>query len=264
MSSYPIMINAFDPSRASELPENEQALLARRQRVSAPRIDSSTSTRAFRSRRRVWLYDAEGAAYLDAYNNVPSVGHCHPGGGGDRAPGGSAQHAHPLSALRHIGLSEMLLATFPGELSQVMYTCTGSEANDLAVRWPGNSPAAPGLSSRVSPTTGSPTRSPPCRPRSARGWCWVPTCASCPRPAARAPRRTGGCTLQRPLTAARKSGEISLPASKRRSANAPRGHQAAGLIRRYHFLERRGVCRSTGSCRTRWPRFGGPGACSSR
>ena len=26
----------------------------------------------------VWLYDSEGRAYLDAYNNVPSVGHCHP------------------------------------------------------------------------------------------------------------------------------------------------------------------------------------------
>ena len=25
-----------------------------------------------------WLYDTEGKAYLDAYNNVPTVGHCHP------------------------------------------------------------------------------------------------------------------------------------------------------------------------------------------
>ncbi len=33
MSSDPIMINAFDPRRANELPENEQALLARRQSV---------------------------------------------------------------------------------------------------------------------------------------------------------------------------------------------------------------------------------------
>src|ERR1700738_4276287 len=28
--------------------------------------------------RGCWLYDADGTAYLDAYNNVPSVGHCHP------------------------------------------------------------------------------------------------------------------------------------------------------------------------------------------
>ena len=26
----------------------------------------------------VWLYDADGKRYLDAYNNVPHVGHCHP------------------------------------------------------------------------------------------------------------------------------------------------------------------------------------------
>ncbi len=26
----------------------------------------------------VWLYDADGKKYLDLYNNVPHVGHCHP------------------------------------------------------------------------------------------------------------------------------------------------------------------------------------------
>ena len=26
----------------------------------------------------VWLYDDEGRRYLDMYNNVPCVGHCHP------------------------------------------------------------------------------------------------------------------------------------------------------------------------------------------
>lgn len=26
----------------------------------------------------VWLFDADGKRYLDAYNNVPHVGHCHP------------------------------------------------------------------------------------------------------------------------------------------------------------------------------------------
>jgi len=26
----------------------------------------------------VWLYDADGRKYLDMYNNVPHVGHCHP------------------------------------------------------------------------------------------------------------------------------------------------------------------------------------------
>ena len=26
----------------------------------------------------VWVFDSDGNRYLDAYNNVPSVGHCHP------------------------------------------------------------------------------------------------------------------------------------------------------------------------------------------
>ncbi|MGI9228355.1 MAG: aspartate aminotransferase family protein, partial [Gammaproteobacteria bacterium] len=26
----------------------------------------------------VWLWDAQGRQYLDVYNNVPNVGHCHP------------------------------------------------------------------------------------------------------------------------------------------------------------------------------------------
>lgn len=26
----------------------------------------------------VWLYDSDGRKYLDVYNNVPHVGHCHP------------------------------------------------------------------------------------------------------------------------------------------------------------------------------------------
>jgi len=27
---------------------------------------------------RVWLFDDQGKRYLDVYNNVPSIGHCHP------------------------------------------------------------------------------------------------------------------------------------------------------------------------------------------
>ena len=68
--------------------------------ISAPRpISAARSSRAVRRRAKLfgsasvlfydkplefvrgegcWLYDADGVAYLDAYNNVPSVGHCHP------------------------------------------------------------------------------------------------------------------------------------------------------------------------------------------
>ncbi len=54
-------------------------LLARRQRVLAPtyRLFYEEPVRLVRAE-GVWVYDAQGRAYLDAYNNVPVVGHCHP------------------------------------------------------------------------------------------------------------------------------------------------------------------------------------------
>ncbi|MCP2623099.1 aspartate aminotransferase family protein [Mycolicibacterium smegmatis] len=81
------------------------------------------------------MFDADGVRYLDAYNNVVSVGHCH--------PHVVAQVTRQLETLNthtrylHDGIvaySERLLATMPDEVDQVMYACTGSEANDLALR----------------------------------------------------------------------------------------------------------------------------------
>ena len=84
----------------------------------------------------VWLYDADGRRYLDAYNNVASVGHCHPHVvRGDRAAG--RRRSTPTRAIctrPSLDYAERLLATFPPELGHVMFTCTGSEANDLALR----------------------------------------------------------------------------------------------------------------------------------
>jgi len=82
---------------------------------------------------RVW--DVNGREYLDAYNNVPSVGHCHP----RIVAALSAQAAMLNTHTRYlhetvVTYGERLTATFPSALSQVMFTCTGSEANDLALR----------------------------------------------------------------------------------------------------------------------------------
>ncbi|MGH3580789.1 MAG: aspartate aminotransferase family protein [Mycobacterium sp.] len=81
------------------------------------------------------LYDTDGRDYLDAYNNVASVGHCHPHvvDAVTRQLGLLNTHTRYL----HDGIvdySARLLATFPGEIDQVMYACTGSEVNDLALR----------------------------------------------------------------------------------------------------------------------------------
>lgn len=81
------------------------------------------------------LYDADGACYLDAYNNVACVGHCHP----HVVEAVSRQLATLNTHTRYlhqgiVDYSERLLATMPEEIDQVMYACTGSEVNDLALR----------------------------------------------------------------------------------------------------------------------------------
>jgi 4-aminobutyrate aminotransferase-like enzyme len=129
------MTNAFDASRATLTPK-EKALVERRDRLLGPayRLFYEQPVHMVRGE-GVWLYDADGQAYLDCYNNVPSVGHCHP-----QVVEALRQQAGILNThTRYIheivlDYAEQLLSTFPEELGHVMFTCTGSEANDLAYR----------------------------------------------------------------------------------------------------------------------------------
>ncbi|RYY69270.1 MAG: aminotransferase class III-fold pyridoxal phosphate-dependent enzyme, partial [Comamonadaceae bacterium] len=113
-----------------------QALMERRARVLGPayRLFYETPLHPVRGE-GVWLYDADGKRYLDAYNNVASVGHCHP-----HVVEAIARQAGILNThtrYLHEGVldyAERLLATMPSELAHAMFTCTGSEANDLAMR----------------------------------------------------------------------------------------------------------------------------------
>ena len=83
----------------------------------------------------VWLYDPAGNAYLDAYNNVASVGHSHPHVVQAIARQAAVLNTHTRYLHETVlDYAEKLLATFPAEISQIMFTCTGSEANDLALR----------------------------------------------------------------------------------------------------------------------------------
>jgi len=83
----------------------------------------------------VWLYDADGKKYLDMYNNVPHVGHCHP-----RVVEAICQQAGVLNTHTRylhdqvVDLSDRLTAKLPNELDTAMFCCTGSEANELALR----------------------------------------------------------------------------------------------------------------------------------
>jgi 4-aminobutyrate aminotransferase-like enzyme len=136
MVNPPTMVNGFDPASADGLPARTRSQVERRQRVLGPtyRLFYATPVEAVRAE-GVHLYDADGREYLDAYNNVPCVGHCHP-----RVTAAVARQMSVLNTNTRylqdsiLAYSEELLGTFPGELGNVTYTCTGSEANDLAMR----------------------------------------------------------------------------------------------------------------------------------
>ena len=82
-----------------------------------------------------YLWDAKGEKYLDVYNNVASIGHCHPAviEAVHQQMNQLNTHTRYLHE-RILEYSEDLLATTPDAITKAMYMCTGSEANDLAIR----------------------------------------------------------------------------------------------------------------------------------
>jgi 4-aminobutyrate aminotransferase-like enzyme len=82
-----------------------------------------------------WLWDADGQRYLDAYNNVPQVGHSHP----KVVRAASAQLALLNTNTRYLHetilrYASRLTAKLPEPLSVCYFTASGSEANELALR----------------------------------------------------------------------------------------------------------------------------------
>lgn len=135
MTRQTTMLNAYTPG-AGHLSPADEALANRRAKALGPayRLFYETPVHLVRGE-GVHLYAPDGTAYLDCYNNVASVGHCHP-----RVVAALSKQAATLAThtrYLHDGIleyAERLLALFPPELSHVMFTCTGSEANDLALR----------------------------------------------------------------------------------------------------------------------------------
>src|SRR5215217_5709059 len=82
-----------------------------------------------------YLYDDAGRRYLDAYNNVSHVGHCHP-----KVVAAGQQQMELLNTnTRYLSdlilqFAEKVTATLPDPLSVCFFVNSGSEANELAVR----------------------------------------------------------------------------------------------------------------------------------
>lgn len=82
-----------------------------------------------------WLYSTQGKAFLDCYNNVPVVGHCHP----HVVKAISRQTAALNTNTRYLygnilDYAERITSSMPEKLSVCVFVNSGSEANDIALR----------------------------------------------------------------------------------------------------------------------------------
>lgn len=150
-------------------------LISRRARLMGPNVPTFYSKPVHIVRGEgVWLWDANGTRYLDCYNNVPHVGHCHP-----KVVEAICQQAGILNThtryLHDLVLDyiERLTGKLNHGISQAIMVCTGSEANDIALRmaqavtgktgiiatdntYHGNTAAVSALSTRRPPIGGYP------------------------------------------------------------------------------------------------------------
>jgi 4-aminobutyrate aminotransferase-like enzyme/Ser/Thr protein kinase RdoA (MazF antagonist) len=84
---------------------------------------------------RQYLYDDAGRAYLDAINNVAHVGHSHPHVGAAITRQLALLNTNSRFLYRGIvEYAERVAALLPDPLRVVFFVCSGSEANDLALR----------------------------------------------------------------------------------------------------------------------------------
>jgi 4-aminobutyrate aminotransferase-like enzyme/Ser/Thr protein kinase RdoA (MazF antagonist) len=124
---------------AAARPPGDAALLRRRRERLGPALAAPSYDPPLHLVRGegVWLEDAGGRRYLDAYNNVPVVGHCHP-----RVSEAIARQTRRLATNARslyepiVELAERIAASMPAGsgLDTVMLVSSGSEANDLAWR----------------------------------------------------------------------------------------------------------------------------------
>lgn len=83
----------------------------------------------------VWLIDANGERHLDAYNNVPHVGHSHPVVTAAIARQSATLNTNTRYLVEGVlDYADRLVELFPSDLSVVVFANSGSEANDLAWR----------------------------------------------------------------------------------------------------------------------------------
>jgi 4-aminobutyrate aminotransferase-like enzyme/Ser/Thr protein kinase RdoA (MazF antagonist) len=113
----------------------DEVLAIRRDRLASSQRAYYRAPMNLQRGRGVWLYDEDGYAYLDSLNNVTHIGHADP-----RVAEASRRQMNKLntnSRFIYDGIAtyaQKLVATLPHPLEVVFLVCSGSEANDLAIR----------------------------------------------------------------------------------------------------------------------------------
>jgi 4-aminobutyrate aminotransferase-like enzyme len=83
----------------------------------------------------IWLYDDSDNKYMDCYNNVPCVGHCHPHviEALSKQAGRLNTHSRYLSKVV-VDYSERLMSLHADPLSVLQMGCSGTEAIEIALK----------------------------------------------------------------------------------------------------------------------------------
>ena len=117
------------------VPPISEAITRREQHISPIMPLSYNAPIAMKQAAFQYMYDSYGNTFLDAYNNIPQVGHSHP----KVVEAGQRQMAQLNTNTRyHFDLlpqyAEALLSKFPASLNRVFFVNSGSAASDLAIR----------------------------------------------------------------------------------------------------------------------------------
>ncbi|TXE18075.1 aminotransferase class III-fold pyridoxal phosphate-dependent enzyme [Psychroserpens burtonensis] len=120
----------------SETPKPINDHIAKRHKVSSPILSLSYDEPIYMVGAAFqYMYDGYGNTFLDAYNNIPHIGHAHP----EITKIASQQIATLNTNTRYIfdayyDYAEALLSKFPEALDTVFFVNSGSAASDLAMR----------------------------------------------------------------------------------------------------------------------------------
>ncbi len=132
----PNLIAGFPGVQPAAPPVSKAEILVKRQAHLGPSLSLSyrRPLEILRGRGQ-YLYDENGSRYLDVVNNVCHVGHSHP-----HVVAALAEQAAVLNTNTRylhpniVRYAERLLATLPDSLEVCFFVCSGSEANELALR----------------------------------------------------------------------------------------------------------------------------------